>query len=447
MDKLSTGSSGTLYELVRTYETGSQRDLLAGIEAKYGGGSAIARHDYTYNNARQRVSAKQSGSAFADYGDATFWRYQYNARGELVEGVGYLGSNVGTLTDPLPGRNHQYWYDNLGNRTKANTTGVSGLEADYSINNLNQITARENHFIPVSGTVDADAKVLVNGALAGQEGKYWSGEVMLDNTSGPARAAIPVKAAKPGSPDVKQTTTVPGLIDEVAETLGYDLDGNLKEDGLWTYKWDAENRLVEMSSTLPTTGGFTRHKLEFAYDYIGRRVEKKVTNLATSNVTQHRRYLYTGWDLVAEFSWNTSTSTFDLNRSYTWGLDVAGTLGGAGGVGALVQLSVHNGSSVTDYYPAYDGNGNVTALVKSNGTLAAAYEYGPFGELLRAQVHDNAVADNPFRHATWLACGFIHFLSVAQFGMGPISAIVYRHSSLTPQEKRSPANRPSDVVR
>jgi RHS repeat-associated protein len=287
----------------------------------------------------------------------------------------------------------------VGNRESANTTGVSGLASDYTINNRNQITARKHHYIPVSGTVDSDAKVVVAGALAGQQGKYWSGEVMLDNTSGPARAAIAVKAAKPGPPEIIDETTAPGLIAEEVETLSYDLDGNLLEDGLWTYKWDAENRLIEMTSTLPTTGGFTRLKLEFAYDYQGRRVEKKVTNLATSSVTTHRRYLYDGWNLVGEFTVSGSTIGA-MQRSYTWGLDVAGTLGGAGGVGALVQLSVHDGSTVTDYYPAYDGNGNVTALVRSNGTLAAAYEYGPFGELLRAQVHDSAVADNPFRHAT-----------------------------------------------
>ncbi len=369
---------------------------MAGIEAKYGGGVAIARHDYTYNDARQRESAKQSGSAFADYGDATFYRYTYNSRGELTQAVGYLGSNVTTLTAPLPGRNFEYGYDNLGNREDANTTGVPGLKADYTPNNRNQIASRENHYVPVSGTVDAAAKVVVGGALAGQQGKYWSGEVVLDNTSGPARADIPVKAAKL-SPQTKQTTTVPGLIAKAVESLDYDEDGNLKEDGLWIYKWDAENRLVEMTSTLPVVGGFTQYKLEFAYDYMGRRVEKKVTNLGTSTVTT-RRYLYDGWDLVADLA--VVSSQWSVVRSYTWGLDVTGTLGGAGGVGGLVQLSVHDGGSVTDYYPAYDGNGNVTALVKSNGTLAAAYEYGPFGELLRAQVHDAAVADNPFRHAT-----------------------------------------------
>lgn len=53
----------------------------------------------------------------------------------------------------------------------------------------------------------------------------------------------------------------------------------------------------------------------------------------------------------------------------------------AGGVGALLRMTNYtSGSPTTSYYPAYDGNGNVTALVNaSSGALAAVYEYDPFG--------------------------------------------------------------------
>jgi RHS repeat-associated protein len=40
---------------------------------------------------------------------------------------------------------------------------------------------------------------------------------------------------------------------------------------------------------------------------------------------------------------------------------------------------------MTNCFTAFDGNGNVSALVDaSNGTVAANYEYGPFGEVIRA---------------------------------------------------------------
>jgi len=68
-------------------------------------------------------------------------------------------------------------------------------------------------------------------------------------------------------------------------------------------------------------------------------------------------------------------------------------------VGALLQIADH--PSGKTYLPAYDGNGNIAALLNaSTGALAAAYEYSPFGEPLRAQTLDSTVADNPFRFST-----------------------------------------------
>jgi hypothetical protein len=48
---------------------------------------------------------------------------------------------------------------------------------------------------------------------------------------------------------------------------------------------------------------------------------------------------------------------------------------------------------------AYDGNGNVMALVDAaTGALSAQYEYGPFGELVRAT--GPMPKANPFRWST-----------------------------------------------
>ncbi|HCL92873.1 MAG TPA: RHS repeat-associated core domain-containing protein [Verrucomicrobiota bacterium] len=53
-----------------------------------------------------------------------------------------------------------------------------------------------------------------------------------------------------------------------------------------------------------------------------------------------------------------------------------------GGVGGLLAITDARQGS---HFCAYDGNGNVTALVKADGSgLTAQYEYGPFGEVLRA---------------------------------------------------------------
>ncbi|WP_233256592.1 RHS repeat-associated core domain-containing protein [Opitutus sp. ER46] len=86
-----------------------------------------------------------------------------------------------------------------------------------------------------------------------------------------------------------------------------------------------------------------------------------------------------------------------LQRTYVWGLDLASSLNATGGIGALVQMVDHTGTA-TAYLPAYDGGGNVAALMSSDGNPAAVYEYGPFGERMRAE--GTYATTNPFRHAT-----------------------------------------------
>ena len=124
-----------------------------------------------------------------------------------------------------------------------------------------------------------------------------------------------------------------------------------------------------------------------------------MTNLDTSTETLARRFLYDGWNLVAEINANAPAT---MLRSYAWGLDLTGDFTLAGGIGALLRMTNYAaGSPGTSYYPTYDANGNVGALVNaSSGAIAAVYEYDPFGNFVRSEVIDSAVADNPFRFST-----------------------------------------------
>ena len=182
------------------------------------------------------------------------------------------------------------------------------------------------------------------------------------------------------------------------EALNYDDDGNLLQDGRWTYSYDAGNQLIRMEtrsdirsllSSVP--GGEQPLALDFVYDYQGRRVSKKVHtwNGSAWVLSSERRYVYQGWNLIAELD-----SAGSVLRQFFWGLDVTHTLTGAGGVGAL--LMIQDGANT--YLPAYDGNGNLTALTDAGGTIVASYEYSPFGELLR--VEGSYAMSNPFRWST-----------------------------------------------
>src|SRR5690625_2724773 len=105
------------------------------------------------------------------------------------------------------------------------------------------------------------------------------------------------------------------------------------------------------------------------------------------------RLVYHDRNLLAEID----ASSGNLVRSYAWGLDLSGSLQGAGGVGGLLAIRDHAGNAI--YYPVYDGNGNVTGLIDTvDSSIAAIYEYGPFGEAIRAS--GPAAELNPFRFST-----------------------------------------------
>jgi len=122
-----------------------------------------------------------------------------------------------------------------------------------------------------------------------------------------------------------------------------------------------------------------RKRLDFSYDYKGRRVQKVVYYEDSGNWVKdyEKRFLYDQWNLIAELDEN-----LNLIKTFTWGTDISGTEQGAGGVGGLLSMTVHTTGKT--YFYCHDGNGNVVGLVdSSSGTVVQEYEYSPFGELLR----------------------------------------------------------------
>src|SRR5262249_14824514 len=128
-----------------------------------------------------------------------------------------------------------------------------------------------------------------------------------------------------------------------------------------------------------------RRRLEFAYDYLGRRIEKRVYGWTPGSegsggwsLVSTRRFIYDGWLLIAELDGDNH-----LLRSYAWGLDASVSWKGAGGVGGLLAIHVHDPSDeslTATYWPAYDGGGNVVALVDADShEVVARYKYAPYG--------------------------------------------------------------------
>jgi RHS repeat-associated protein len=330
--------------------------------------------NYNYNPANQRTKDTLT--------DGSYWVYGYDSLGQVTNACKYFADGK-----PVAGEQFDYVFDTIGNRTKTlsggDTNGLNLRVANYYANNLNQITNRD---VPgtndVVGVAWATNKVSVNGVTAFRKVEYFQGTVGTNNAGSPAWLTAIVTNGTGSS------ITGHVYVAQSPEQFSYDPDGNLTNDGRWAYTWDAENRLVQM--TVNTNVG-PQYQLTFGYDAKGRRIQKIVTTNGVTFTTNN--FLYDGWNLVAELKPNNS-----LIRSYVWGTDLSGTSQGAGGVGGLLEISYY-GSSTTNCFPAYDGNGNIMALVNAaDGTVAANYDYAAFGEPIRTT--GVMAKNNPFRFST-----------------------------------------------
>jgi RHS repeat-associated protein len=357
---------------------------------------------YTYNAANQRIRAQRE--------NATAWSYGYDALGQL-ETARQAPTSSGTT---FVGRDFGYTYDDIGNRRTATRTTSSGARTStYTSDLLNRYTQRTLPGVAeVLGGAVRDSTVTLSSSATGsaihlteRDGESFRGEVPVDNTAAPQYPEITVTAVKnntdPLGPDAVATLTRRALVPKSPEVFTHDADGNLTADGEWSYSWDAENRLVAVE-TLPAlvapSGPLPldrKRRVEYVYDAQHRRVARKAYawNPGTSAwiATSDVRYLYDGWNVIVEFSFNSSTSVLGLSASYAWGLDLSGTREGAGGVGGLLFARLQSDPASMTHVAAADGNGNVLAYYDAaTGERTARFEYGPFGEPL---VDDGPAAD------------------------------------------------------
>jgi RHS repeat-associated protein len=319
---------------------------------------------YQYNAANQRTMNRLA--------DGSYWRYGYDALGQVT-----LGNKYWVDQTPVAGQQFDYAFDTIGNRTQTlaggDQNGANLRVAGYTNNTLNQITSRGvPAAVDVMGDGLATNGVTVNGLAAYRKNEYFRQQLSVTNT---AAVWDSVTVAATGQTSVTGHVYVP----QAPENYTYDVDGNLLSDGRWTYAWDGENRLLSMTSFSGAPSG-SKLQLAFAYDYMGRRIQRIVYTNNGSYVGQYtNKYAYDGWNCLAIL-----TPSLSLSNSFLWGSDLSRSLQGAGGVGGLLKVTYY-GAATTNCFVAYDGNGNVSALINAaDGTTLANYEYGPFGEVIRA---------------------------------------------------------------
>ena len=148
------------------------------------------------------------------------------------------------------------------------------------------------------------------------------------------------------SNNLNQLTSIGGT------PLGYDLNGNLLNDGTHAYTHDAVNRLASVDGTIT-----------YAYDALGRRVSKTVNGTVT-------KYVYDGARVIAEYD-----GAGQLLRKYVYGP----------GLDEPVMMQV----GTARYYYLFDSLGSVIGLTDASGGLVEAYRYSVYGQPLQASTVGN----------------------------------------------------------
>ncbi len=275
---------------------------------------------------------------------------------------------------------YDYQYDPVGRRSSVVNSGSAFAQAAYSAYGYND----RSELISSKRYQGTDIANTAQPVAAEQRGYLYDA---IGNRTRATEAGVQTTYS---ANRLNQYTAISG---PDAFAPAYDADGNMQNgpNGM-RYTYDAENRLIEVVPQSPASGD---SRVEFVYDYMGRRIKKSVSTFSSGSWLPASDYsfLYDGWNLIKQTT--TPANATSVDKYFVWGLDLSQTLQGAGGVGGL--LASVQGSLTYNYF--FDANGNVGQVVEAgNGSLAAHYEYDPYGNEVRTV--GPLAGENEYRFST-----------------------------------------------
>ena len=185
------------------------------------------------------------------------------------------------------------------------------------------------------------------------------------NTSLPVASAsslVTITGADAANNKVNNNVAISSIGQNNANTT-FDLNGNMTSDGINTYQYDAENRLVQIN--YPGTGNNT----QIFYDGLGHWVKSiETTNNATTSVIQ---YLWSGDNLIEERDASGSV----LRRFFSLGEQINGSnyYYVKGHLGSIRQMTDSSGNLV--YQADYTAYGQATVSIN---TVTPAFGYAGY---------------------------------------------------------------------
>ena len=347
------GSSGGLYS-----KTISRSYAASGVTGRYTGVNIGSEYGVTYGyDTYGRPSSLTNGS--------DEFTFAYLANSNLLSSVSSPSSTssmsyeshrnlltqVSNNYNSTTVSNYNYTNDAIGRRSAAGWSGTAFTQSDtitYGYNDRSEVTS-------------ADATSNANYDFG------FSYDPIGNRLTSASKETGTTVTRNYTSNQLNQYTA----INNPTAAPTYDFDGNMLGDGSWNFTWDAENRLIAAESPAGAT------RLEFKYDYMSRRVEKKIYSGSTGNwtLTSDLRFVYDGYLQIEELALDIPNSQFVIRNCRVWSPALQG-------LGSEKYLSETQGGST--YYALGDANKNVTEYLDASGNIKAHYEFSPFGKVVNA---------------------------------------------------------------
>lgn len=284
--------------------------------------------------------------------DTSVENFGYDALGRVASHInplgsftlGYLGQTNQVTSEQSAAVGTQWAYEpNLNDRRlKSITNSGIARSFQYTTNPVNDITA-------ITELVGTTPQETIN---------YGYDEVDRVLTAQPSTGTADAYAYD-AADNLVSATNASGNIDAKVNSLNqitsnngaafkYDANGNLVNDGIRTYQWDAENRLIAVGYPADLTQATT-----FRYDGLGRRLAIVTTG---GTMPSETRYLWCGDSLC-----QARTAADVVTRRYYPEGEVVPA------AGTLLYYGKDQLNSVRD------------VLVAQNDSRVASYDYDPYG--------------------------------------------------------------------
>ena len=311
-------------------------------------------------NSSSIILDSQQFSLDADNRRTSQRRFDGSTITNTFDGIGQLVSATAKESGGIARLNEQfgYGYDKAGNlfvRTN------NALVLTFGVNQINQLTnaTRSGVLTAAGNTAQPATTVSVNGQIGALYGdKTFATTSGLTLANGGNNFTTVVQYAS------KVLTNIAALQLPTKVVYQSDANGNLTNDGLRSFTYDDENQLTDV-----TIAG--QSKSDFFYDGLGRRrITRDYVWTGNWTLTNEVHYIYDGKVVIQERDANNKVlALFDR------GLDLSGSLQGAGGIGGLLARVDSKGT----FFFHSDAQGNITTLFDKYQTLEARYLYDPYG--------------------------------------------------------------------